>query len=115
MPQGYKNYHAIFQRCMNLIFKEKIGNGVLVYIDDILVYGKTQQEHEDNFKYVLKVVNMYGLEENRDKRVECVEVMNFLGYEISENKIKPLLTGAREYWIIRNLVVRKKYKDLSSC
>jgi hypothetical protein len=54
MPQGYKNSPAIFQRIKNIIFAEKLGNGVLVYNDDILVYGKTNEEHDINLNFVLK-------------------------------------------------------------
>jgi hypothetical protein len=46
MPQGYKNSPAIFQRMMNLIFAELIGKKCLVYIDDVLVFGETVEQHD---------------------------------------------------------------------
>jgi hypothetical protein len=42
MPQGYKNSPAIFQRTMNLIFRDLIGSKCIIYIDDILVFGRSK-------------------------------------------------------------------------
>jgi hypothetical protein len=49
MPQGYKNSLAIIQRFMNIVLKDLLGTCCLVYIDDVLVYGKTKEEHDKNF------------------------------------------------------------------
>jgi hypothetical protein len=95
MPQGYKNSPAIFQRCMSIVLQDLLGLCCLVYIDDILVFGKTIDEHSKNLELVLNRLNSYGLLENREKRKECVEVIEFLGYEISYNTIKPLLKRAQ--------------------
>ena len=95
MPQGYKNSPAIFQRTMNLIFGDMIGAKCVVYIDDILVFGKDYNEHNENLKCVLGRIKMYGLNENLDKRQECVEQVTFLGYEIELNKMRPTVSRAQ--------------------
>jgi hypothetical protein len=95
MPQGYKNSPAIFQRNMNLIFNKLIGKNCLIYVDDILVFGESIAEHDENLKLVLAVLEEYGLEENQSKRIESVENIKFLGYEISYNKIKPCVNRAQ--------------------
>lgn len=89
MPQGYKNSPAIFQRAINLMFSEIIGKKCLIYIDDILVFGKTSEEHKENLNEVLTILKKYNLEENKDKIVECAQKVVFLGYEIEHNKIRP--------------------------
>jgi hypothetical protein len=55
MPQGYKNSPVVFQRAMNLMFGDLIGEKCLVYIDDILVFGRILEEHDENVKAVRKI------------------------------------------------------------
>jgi hypothetical protein len=95
MPQGFKNSPAIFQKAMNLLFKDHIGLRCLVYIDDILVYGRTVDEHNENLKIIEEIIDKYNLKENKDKRVTCSQKIVFLGYEIEKNKIKPTLIRAQ--------------------
>ena len=46
MPFGLSTAPATFQRMMNTIFFEMLDKGVLIYLDDILVYSKTVSEHK---------------------------------------------------------------------
>jgi hypothetical protein len=46
LPQGLTNSPAVFQATMNSVFKDAIGKYVLVYLDDILVFSKTPEEHK---------------------------------------------------------------------
>lgn len=91
MPQGYKNSPSIFQRILNIIFADVIGSKCLVYIDDILVFGKSIEEHDRNLEDVVNIFKKYDLVENKSKRIERSEKINFLGYIIEFNKIKPNL------------------------
>jgi hypothetical protein len=95
MPQGFKNSPAVFQRAMNLCFNEVIGEKCLIYIDDILVFGRTVEEHDKNLLEINKIIKKYNFVENKTKRIERVEEVKFLGYNISFKKIKPNVNRAQ--------------------
>ena len=54
MPFGVTNAPATFQRMMNSIFKEELDDFVLVYLDDILIFSETLQEHIEHIKTALE-------------------------------------------------------------
>ena len=53
-PFGLKNSPSAFQRMMDEIFKDYLDDFMLVYIDDILIYSKTKEDHLDHLWKVTK-------------------------------------------------------------
>ena len=47
MPMGLCNAPSHFQRVMNHVFFELLDCGVLVYLDDVLIYSRTLEEHRE--------------------------------------------------------------------
>jgi hypothetical protein len=87
MPQGFINSPAIFQRYMDHALEGLIGRFCYVYVDDILVIGETENEHDDAFKEVSKRLIRYGLIVNQKKVEYKVKKIKFLGHIIEHNKI----------------------------
>ena len=54
MPLGLMNAPATFQRIMNLTFSDTLHKCVCVYLDDILVFSETEQQHLHNLRAVLE-------------------------------------------------------------
>ena len=61
MSMGLTNACATFQRMVHTIFLKEIGVFVIVYIDDILVFSKTIDEHLAHLSVVIGLLNKYGL------------------------------------------------------
>ncbi len=61
MPFGLSTAPATFQRMMNTIFFEMLDHGVLVYLDDVLIYSKTVEEHKQLLYKVFKLLEINKL------------------------------------------------------
>lgn len=63
MPFGVTNTPAIFMDLMNQVFYKYLDKFVIVFIDDILIYSKTKEDHEEHLKIVLQTLRqdkLYG-------------------------------------------------------
>ncbi|GJZ06361.1 putative reverse transcriptase domain-containing protein [Tanacetum coccineum] len=64
MPFGLTNAPAVFMDLMNRIFHEYLDKFVIVFIDDILVYSKSEEEHEQHLRIVLEILRQKKLYAN---------------------------------------------------
>jgi len=98
MPFGLVNAPATFQAMMNTILGEFLYHGVVVYLDDILIYSKTMEEHEALVKQVLARLGRHDLAVYLKKSGFHVDTVEFLGYIVgksgvtmSEKKVESIL------------------------
>ncbi|GJZ41591.1 putative reverse transcriptase domain-containing protein [Tanacetum coccineum] len=56
MPFGLTNAPTVFMDLMNRMYKPYLDKSVIVFIDDILIYSKTKQEHEEHLKLILELL-----------------------------------------------------------
>lgn len=89
MPFGLKNAPAIFQRAMDDVLREHIGKICYVYMDDVVVFGKTLEEAIKNLETILNTLQKANLKVQPDKSEFLKKSVEFLGYVITENGIKP--------------------------
>ena len=71
---------ATFQAMMNHILREFLDHGVVVYLDDILIYSKNPKEHEVLVKMVPERLQQHDLAVSFKKSVFHTETVKFLGY-----------------------------------
>jgi hypothetical protein len=83
-----KNAGATYERAMNLIFHELLGNTVEVYIDDIVVKSAEFSSHLADLRKAFDKMCQYGLKMNPHKCVFGVSASKFLGFVIHEHGIK---------------------------
>lgn len=88
MPFGLKNAPSIFQQALDDILKEFIGKFVHVYIDDILIYSKTEEEHLRHIKLVMNKLKKANMAISSEKSKFFENEVEFLGYIISFGQLK---------------------------
>lgn len=77
----------IFQRIMTEMLEDI--EGVIVYIDDVVVSGRTKEEHDQRLQQVLEVLERNNAMLNKSKCVVGVEKLEILGFEVSASGISP--------------------------
>ena len=87
MPFGLTNAPAIFMDLMNRVFHEYLDRFVIVFIDDILVYSKSQEEHEEHLRMVLQILRDKKLYAKLKKCEFWLNQVVFLGHVISRDGI----------------------------
>ena len=106
---GLTNSPATFQTMMNALFKELIDEGVVVvYMDDILVFTATLEEHRRVVRRVLEILSENNLFLKPEKCIFEVPEVEFLGLIISEGKVKmdPVkVAGVRDWPTPKALVL----------
>lgn len=85
---GVASSPAIFQRTMDNLLQNI--PYVAVYLDDILVTGRTEEEHLQNLDQVLKRMSDAGLRLKRSKCVFQVPIVTYLGHRILAQGLSPL-------------------------
>jgi len=85
---GMTNSPATFQTMMNNIFWDLIAEDIMVvYLDDILIFTKMEEEHAKAIRRVLQVLQENKLFLCLEKCEFCKERIEYLGLVISENKV----------------------------
>ena len=92
MPFGLCNAPATFQRIMNTILRDGLDKFVLVFLDDILIFSRTKEEHERHIRTILerlRTEKFFG----RLKKCDFFKTeVEYLGFDVGAYGIKPSLS-----------------------
>ena len=83
MPFGLKNAGATYQRLMNKMFAQQIGRNVQVYVDDMLVKSRREEDHLEDLKETFNILRSYNMKLNPGKCAFGVTAGKFLGFMVS--------------------------------
>ena len=89
VPFGVTNGVAVFQRVVDALVEEEELEGVFVYLDNVTIAGRTQNEHDKNVKKFLEVAKRKNLTLNENKTISSVTSLDVLGYRVEFGTIKP--------------------------
>ena len=83
MPFGLMNAPAAFMNLMHKVFQSYLDRFVVVFVDDILIYSKLKEEHEDHLRIVLQALRDHQLYAKFSKCEFWLTKVRFLGHVVS--------------------------------
>lgn len=100
MPQGITNAPSTFQRLMEKCMGDIHLKEVLVYLDDLIVYSETLEQHETRLLHVLNRLKEYGLKLSPEKCMFFQTSVRYLGHIVSQNGVEtdPEKVAALKTW-----------------
>ena len=87
MPFRLTNAPTAFMDLMHRVFKPYLDQFVVMFIDDLLIYSKTHEEHEQHLRIVLQTLREHQLYVKFSKCEFWLEKVSFLGHIISKDGI----------------------------
>ena len=94
LPFGYRSSPMIFQRILSgIIRKNGLRSFCTNFMDDVLIYSKTFEEHVQHIRRFLKAVQDEGFRLKMTKCRFAKRSIKYLGHVISHNTVKPLSDG----------------------
>ena len=85
---GLKNAGATFQRSMDIAFTKEIRDFLVIYLDDIIVFSKSDKQHLDHLSQVFIKCRKYGISLNPKEYLFGLEEGKLLGHIISKDGIR---------------------------
>ena len=107
LPFGIASAPNSFQKALESIFRDI--PGLFIYMDDLLLYSNTVEEHEEIVQKVLEKLHQNGMAISLDKCVWQQGKVEYLGYVIDQNGLRPM---PKKLDAISKIPVPTKQKDL---
>ena len=88
LPFGLTNAPATFMRAMHEIFHDLLDSCVVIYLDDILIFSRTKEQHIQDIKKVLETLRHHKFYAKRSKCEFMKRKISFLGHIVSDQGIE---------------------------
>ena len=111
MPFGLKNAGATYQRLMNKMFTRQIGRNVQIYVDDMLVKSRRQEDHLADLKETFDTLRSFNMKLNPEKCAFGVTAGKFLGFMVSQKGIE---ANPDKIWAIIEMTPPRNVKEMQS-
>ena len=111
MSFGLKNAPGQFQRFMNKIFAPFIGKFLYIYLDDLVIYSKSLEEHEDHLRQVFSVLAQHNLSVKASKCRLNLKELKLLGFIINERGYR---SNPEKIEAVKNLAPPRTPKEVRS-
>src|SRR5467141_1050820 len=87
MPMGLTNAPAMFQAFMNHIFRDMTDIFVVIYLNDILIFSNSLEDHQVHVRRVLECLHEYDLHSKPEKCLFHTQKIEFLGFMVTPTGI----------------------------
>ncbi|GBG45101.1 hypothetical protein CBR_g78561, partial [Chara braunii] len=117
MPFGLTNAPATFQCCMNDLFRPWLDRFVVVYLDDILVFSRTLEEHQGHLRQVLEKLRETNFKINAKKCDWAKTQVLYLGHVLDGDGVKPedsKIAAIRDWPTPRTLTELRSFLGLAN-
>jgi len=111
MPFGLSNAPATFQRVMDNVLAEFNGKFCLIYLDDIIVFSTSLQEHINHLSSIFKKLTLANLKLQPDKSEFLKKELEYLGHIVTEKGVKP---NPKKIETIKAFPMPKTRKEIKS-
>ncbi|KAK1912882.1 hypothetical protein P3342_004818 [Pyrenophora teres f. teres] len=88
MPFGLTNAPATFQELINNVLRAHLDIFIIAYLDNILVYSETLEDHVEHVKTVLRALKQFNLRLKPEKCEFHKTKVNFLGYVVGADRVQ---------------------------
>jgi hypothetical protein len=109
--EGLTNAPATFQTAMNSIVHPYLRKFVVVYLDNILINSRTEEEHEAHVRLVLDVLNREKFYVCKAKSTFAAEEIKFLGHIVNSKGIR---SDPKKVEVVQNWLVPKNVHEVCS-
>jgi hypothetical protein len=111
VPFGLSNAPTIFMCLLNGVFKDYLDKFVIVFLDDILVYSNSEEEHEKHLRMVLQALREHRLYAKLSKCSFYQKKIHYLGHIVSKDGI---LVDPEKIEVIREWSMPKNVMEVRS-
>jgi hypothetical protein len=87
IPFGLTNEPTTFMRLMDVVLRPFTNSFVVVYLDDILIFNRTWEEHMQHIQQVLRTLWKHKLYGNLEKFSFGMNIVQYLGYIVDEHGV----------------------------
>nr|GEW17504.1 putative reverse transcriptase domain-containing protein [Tanacetum cinerariifolium] len=114
MPFGLTKTPAVFMDLMNRVCKPYLDKFVIVFIDDILIYSKSKQEHEEHLKLILELLKKEQLNAKYSKCEFWIPNVQFLGHVINNQGLGSVLMQRKKVIAYRSRQLKVHEKNYTT-
>lgn len=111
MPFGLRNAPATFQRLMDSVLRKHLNIRCFVYMDDIIIFSRSLEEHLQDIQKVLHTLQEANLKVQSDKSEFLRKEVEFLGHVVTTEGVKP---NPKKIEAIKKWPLPKSPKELKS-
>ena len=111
LPYGLSNSPASFQRLIDVVLRNLTGTECFVFIDDVILFSDTIQEHARRLEHVLQRFEKANLQLQPEKCVFAQPQVEYLGYVVARDGVS---ASPEKVKVVRQYPVPKNVKDIRS-